>query len=71
VQIGILPGEKIAQHQTKMPTLCDSVFTYRALSLFAASQKKARRLNDAGLNQHFVDEVPKMLDKILQNLPTF
>ena len=28
MQIGILPGEKIAQHQTKMPALCDSVFTY-------------------------------------------
>jgi len=38
VQIGILPGKKIAQHQTKMPALCDSVFTYSALSLFAASQ---------------------------------
>ena len=34
MQINISCGEKkIAQHQVKMPALCDSVFTYRVLLL--------------------------------------
>ena len=36
----IIRGEKeIAQHQAKMPALCDSVFTYKVLSLLTVSQE--------------------------------
>jgi len=38
MQVNISCGEKeIAQHQVKMPALCDSVFTYRVLSLLTVS----------------------------------
>ena len=38
MQINISCGEKeIAQHQVKMPALCDSVFTYKVLSLLCSA----------------------------------
>ena len=60
MQISILPGEKIAQHQTKMPALCDSVFTYVVSTLVPSFLVSVWILVPSGLV--VVSTLPELLE---------